>query len=262
MGSAVLKKRLIGVVTVKAGWAVQSIGYKRYLPLGKPEYLAENLDRWGADEILVMSIDRSVRRLGPDLELLKRLGKVGIRTPLIVAGGISSKEEAIEVVHSGADRICIDALLRDSPEEVHAIAECLGSQAVIASLPVAVVAGGVKWFDYRSKALREFAVEVRVLLENGVISEVLLVDWRHEGMFAGFDQGLIEHFPIPNIPLIAFGGVSHHEQIKQLLTKEAVSAVAVGNFLSYQEHAIQNFKTQLQESPLRRAVFEGIDAGV
>jgi cyclase len=31
-----LKKRLIGVVTVRDGWAVQSFGYGRYLPLGKP----------------------------------------------------------------------------------------------------------------------------------------------------------------------------------------------------------------------------------
>ncbi len=262
MGSVMLKKRLIGVITVRDGLAVQSIGYKRYLPLGKPEYLAENLDRWGADEILVMSIDRTVRGLGPDLGLLKRLGKVGIRTPLIVAGGISSKDNAIEVVHSGADRICIDALLQDNPEEVRAIAECLGSQAVIASLPVSAGTASYMWWDYRSKALRHLATEVCALLEDGVVSEVLLVDWQHEGIHAGFDQRLIERFPIPNVPLIAFGGVSHHEQIEQLLNKESVSAVAIGNFLSYREHAIQHFKMQLQESHLRGAVFAGSDARV
>ena len=48
-----IRKRLIGVITVKGGWAVQSFGYARHLPLGRPEILAENLDRWGADEILV-----------------------------------------------------------------------------------------------------------------------------------------------------------------------------------------------------------------
>ena len=36
-----LKKRLIGVVTVRRGWAVQSFGYKRWLPLGRPEVLGK-----------------------------------------------------------------------------------------------------------------------------------------------------------------------------------------------------------------------------
>jgi len=69
-----LKKRLIGVITIKNGWAVQSFGYRRYLPLGKPECLVGNLDRWGADEILVQVIDRSEANRGPDFELLERLG--------------------------------------------------------------------------------------------------------------------------------------------------------------------------------------------
>ena len=51
-----LKKRLAGLITVLDGWAVQSIGYKKYLPLGRPEIIAENLERWGVDEILVLSI--------------------------------------------------------------------------------------------------------------------------------------------------------------------------------------------------------------
>ena len=41
-----LNKRLIGVVTVINGLAVQSFGYKRYLPLGKPEIVAKNISSW------------------------------------------------------------------------------------------------------------------------------------------------------------------------------------------------------------------------
>ena len=52
-----LKKRLIGVITVKDNKAVQSISYKNYLPIGSPKLVAENLDRWGADEIICLSID-------------------------------------------------------------------------------------------------------------------------------------------------------------------------------------------------------------
>ena len=53
-----LRKRLLGAVVVRQGWAVQSFGYRRWLPLGRPECLVENLDRWGADGIVVLAIDR------------------------------------------------------------------------------------------------------------------------------------------------------------------------------------------------------------
>ena len=118
-----LKKRLVGVVTVKNGWAVQSFGYRRYLPLGKPECLVENLDRWGADEILVQVIDRSTTGVGPDFELLERLGELGLETPLIYAGGIRSISDGIKLVQSGADRIVVDTLLHQDLLSVIGLSE-------------------------------------------------------------------------------------------------------------------------------------------
>ena len=87
-----IQKRLIGVITVKQGWAVQSFGYRRHLPMGRPEVVAENLDRWGVDEILLQCIDRSRHGLGPDLALLERISRKGLATPLIYQGGIRSVE--------------------------------------------------------------------------------------------------------------------------------------------------------------------------
>ena len=109
-----LRKRLIAVVTVLDGLAVQSFGYQRYLPLGKPECLVENLDRWGVDEIFVQVIDRSARNLGPDLGLLLRLGSLGLETPLIY-GESASCEHAVQVIQLGADRVSIDQILHNSP---------------------------------------------------------------------------------------------------------------------------------------------------
>ena len=61
-----LKKRLVGAVTIKNSMVVQSFGYNRYLPIGKPKVVVENLDRWGIDVIFIQVIDRSKNNLGPD----------------------------------------------------------------------------------------------------------------------------------------------------------------------------------------------------
>lgn len=251
-----LKKRLVGVVTVKNGWAVQSFGYCRYLPLGKPECLVENLDRWGADEILVQVIDRSMTGVGPDFELLERLGELGLKTPLIYAGGIRSVSDGVKLVQMGADRIIVDALLHEDLLSVKGLSERLGAQALIASLPLSWHANSLTWFDYMSKTSTPISDEVLGLIQSGVISEVMISDWVHEGMPGGFEQKLVEEFPLQGASVIAFGGISKPEQVRALLQCSGVTAVAIGNFLSYREHAIQEYKKALTSMPLRLATYE------
>ena len=251
-----LKKRLIGVVTVKDGFAVQSFGYRNYLPLGRPETLAENLDRWGADEILVQCIDRSARNLGPDLSLLERISRLGLSTPLIYAGGIRNADDGCAAVQIAADRICVDALLHDDFPAVRRLGEKLGAQAVIATLPLSVEDGMFRWLDYRSGLQKPMSAELLETLTSGMVSEALVVDWKHEGCRGKFDPSLLANFPLDNIPLIAFGGISESGQLRAVLESPRVVAAAVGNFLAYEEHAIQRYKQELPGIPLRPATFD------
>ena len=251
-----LKKRLIGVVTVKNGWAVQSFGYSRYLPLGKPECLVENLDRWGADEILVQIIDCSIAGVGPDFDLLERLGKLGLKTPLIYSGGIRSVSDGVALVQMGADRIVVDSLLHEDLLTIKGLSERLGAQALIASLPLSWQGNSLAWFDYRFKTSMPIPDEVLDLIKSGIVSEVLISDWEHEGMPGGFKQKLVEEFPVKSASIIAFGGLSEPEQMRVLLQYPEVSAVAIGNFLSYREHAIQAYKEALTSLPLRLSTYE------
>ncbi len=246
-----LKKRLVGVVVVKNGWAVQSFGYRRYLPLGKPECLVENLDRWGADEILVQVIDRSMTGTGPDFELLGRLARLGLGTPLIYGGGIGTVEEGVQVIQSGADRLTLDAVLHDNLTVVRGLSEQLGAQAVIAAMPMSMGSQGPEWFDYRSKTRTAVGEALADVIEAGVVSEVLLTDWHHEGSAVGFVSALADQFPCKRAPLIVFGGISTAEQMKGLVACSNVTAIAVGNFLNYREHAIQQFKEQMASAALR-----------
>jgi len=131
-----MKKRLIGVINVKNGLAVQSFGYKKYLPIGNPKILVKNLDRWGADEILINAIDRSLLKLGPDYELIKQINSLKISTPIIYGGGIENLEDAKKVIASGADRILIETLINRNLNEFIKISNIIGSQSIIISLPI------------------------------------------------------------------------------------------------------------------------------
>lgn len=246
-----LKKRLIGVITVKNGWAVQSFGYSRHLPLGRPEVLAENLDRWGADEIILQCIDRSAHKLGPDFALLERVAKMGLGTPIIFSGGIRSLQDGIQVIQLGADRLCIDALLRDKPEVVAALSDRLGAQALIAALPLSIESGRLCWYDYRYCTHASLDDKVEALLRDKVVSEALIIDWKNEGYDRSFNFDLLKQFPLQDVPLIAFGGLNESSVLRRVLDVRHVAAAAIGNSLNYREHSISYLKHELGGLSLR-----------
>ena len=161
------------------------------------------------------------------------------------------------VVEYGAERMCLDAALRRSPERVREIAATVGSQAVVGVLPLAMDRGTVHWYDYQSGESVALGSDARALIADGVVSEIMIVDWRHEGLPNGFDLDLVRAFPRGDAPLIAFGGLSDVERIAAVLGEPRVAAVGVGNFLNYSEHAAQHLKRQLAETALRPDPAEG-----
>lgn len=252
-----IKKRIVGVITVLNGWAVQSMGYKKYLPLGKPECLVENLDRWGADEILVQVIDRSANQLGPDFQLIDKIANSNISTPIIYAGGINTEKQAIEVVRAGADRICLDAMLHNRISEVSKLAHRLGAQALIASIPVKKFEDGeLHYYNYLTNEKENFSNKLLDLFSNKLISEALVIDVNNEGRKESFNFDIINYFPLDDVPLILFGGLSTSELLNVGLSNARVSAVSVGNFLNYSEHAIQRLKLNLSSKPIRPANYK------
>ncbi|WP_430459818.1 HisA/HisF-related TIM barrel protein [Thalassolituus sp. LLYu03] len=249
-----LKKRLIGVITVRNNMAVQSFSYQRYLPLGKPEYLVENLDRWGVDEILIQVTDR--QNHGPDLALIRRLSALKAATPICYGGGIRNEHDAAAVIHAGVERVSVDALLHDNPEQVRSIAQLIGAQAVILSLPISMSSGRPQWFDYRDKRLKSLGSDILSLMTDRMASEILLTDADNEGGKDSFTDQVLNFAQELPLPLIVFGGVTSPEQQRGLLEQENIAAVAVGNALSYAEHAVQKMKQLCDSVQLRAAGYQ------
>lgn len=245
-----IKKRLIGVITVKDSIAVQSMEYSHYLPIGAPEILIENLERWGVDEIIVLNIDRSKDKLGPDLRLISRIASMGIATPLSYGGGIRSLEDAISVIQSGAERVILDSLLIEDFHQVIKISTVIGAQAVIASMPMAFIKNELMHFNYIESSYLQISDHIFDAIDNRKISEVMVIDHKNEGLKSGFQEELLNNF-IKNCNLIAFGGISSPKQVKKLMSIGSVVGVGIGNFLNYKEHSVDLFKGNLKGSVLR-----------
>lgn len=246
-----LRKRLLGAVVVRQGWAVQSFGYRRWLPLGKPECLVENLDRWGADGIVVLAIDRGDQ--GPDLELIERLGALGLSTPLTYGGGLATEAHARAAVRAGAERLVLDAVLSHNPQAVGAMASAVGVQALVAALPLLhTAAGDVKHLQHRTGSHCQLTRPILELIDREQVSEVLVIDAACEGEGQGFNPALLQAVEEQtSLPLLAFGGLVRADQIRPLLSRPQLAGVVVGNALNYREHAIGHLKAALTDQLLR-----------
>ena len=67
-----LKKRIIANLTLLNGVVVQSIGFNKYLPVGKPKIAVEFLNQWGIDEIIISDMSATSKNRPPLFEIYKK----------------------------------------------------------------------------------------------------------------------------------------------------------------------------------------------
>lgn len=246
-----LKKRIIGGIIVRRNIAVQSFNYKSYLPLGKPEILAENLDNWGVDEIVLSVIDRG--NSGPDFELLKKLKEYKISTPLIYGGGIKTEEQASKVIGYGVERIILDSIIYEDIDNLEKIHNSLGSQALLLSLPLVRNKSEIKFYNYKKENFQFNEKKIREILNKKQFSEIVLINVNGEGGSDGFDKLLFDYMSnITKIPFILFGGICKTKHIVDYLSLDNVSAVMLGNSLNYKEHSIYRIKKDINNTCIRK----------
>ena len=248
-------KRLIGVITVKDNWAIQSIGYKRYLPMGRPEVIAENYDRWQLDEIFVVDIDRSRFNQGPNFELLERITEKKLMTPLCYMGGIRNSDDALKLISLGADRIALDNLYKVSPSAVKSISDTIGRQAVIRAQPLITRGKDIFLYDHISGNAEEKINIQNLANSNSYFSELMIVDVLNEGSIDAFNTDLLIPFRESNLQLICFGGITTTEQIKHIFAEVNVSAIAIGNSLNYREIPHKSLLPQTEVDLARQTSF-------
>ena len=245
-----LKKRIVGAVLVRDKIAVQSFSYNKYLPIGDPLVLIENLERWGVDEIALVVMDRGNN--GPDLELIEKISSRGLSTPLIYAGGIKKSENAISAIRHGAERLIVDSVLFDNSGEVKEISYKIGSQALIASMPLIISDKTLKHYNYQTRQINEISENILNMIRNKYFSEIIAIDFKNEGRSSSYDDFIIDEITkFTDLSIIPFGGISSNNQIENLLNYSNVSAVMIGNSLNYRENAIFHIKNRLSNNSVR-----------
>lgn len=243
-----LKKRIVPVVLIREGIAVQSFGFSRYLPIGRPEIAVDFLNQWGADEIAIIDMD-ATKRGSIDFEMIALLSKQCL-VPMSYGGGIQTPEAMVRAIQAGADKVMINAAYRENPALVAEGARLLGEQCMIVCLDAKKDSSGThRVYDYTKKSIvpgSDVVDEVARAQKNGA-GEIFLNSVDEDGSKRGYDLALVKAAAAKmRVPLTICGGANHPDHFAEAMLIKNVSAVAAANFFQYQEHSVTILKSLLK----------------
>ncbi|MCG6144960.1 HisA/HisF-related TIM barrel protein [Leptospira bandrabouensis] len=244
-----LKKRIIAVVIVKDDIVVQSIGFRKYLPIGKPEIALEFLTSWGIDEIVYLDISATKNQKQPNYDLIRKSAKK-CYVPLTVGGGIRRMDQVHELMSAGADKVSLNHIAYNEISFVKEVALAYGNQCVVASIDVVKTPSGYQVYDYTKKEATELnpADYARRLADNGA-GEIFLNSVDRDGSYLGYDLDLIQSVTnsVP-IPVICCGGAKNASDMVSVFAKTKVSAAAAANFFHFTEHSVNVSKSFVRKT--------------
>lgn len=256
------KRRLIPVVLLDGGRAVQSKGFRRRQVLGNPVTIVERLADWSSDELIYLDITRdggydlgrddlAATNHGDPLAILEAVADRCFM-PLTFGGGIRSVDDAVRRVERGADKIAVTTAACEDPALISQIADRLGRQCVVVGIDARRRESG--GWDVMSRGGRHVATDdvARHAIEcvDRGAGEILLQSVDRDGRGMGYDLELIESVAasVP-VPVVALGGAGDWSHFEDGVAAGA-DAVAAANIFNHREHAVHHAKVHLHDRGL------------
>ena len=248
IGIAMLAKRIIPCLDVKAGRVVKGVKFLELQDAGDPVEVARVYDLQGADELCFLDITASHENRDIILDVVARAADQ-IFMPLTVGGGINTVEDIRKLLQAGADKISINTGALKRPEFVREAAERFGSQCIVVAIDAKRV--GDHWEVFTHGGRNPTGVDAgewAARVERYGAGEILLTSMDRDGTKNGYDLELTRAISERvGIPVIASGGVGSLEHIYDGLTQGKASAALAASIFHYREYSIAECKDYLRK---------------
>ena len=226
-----LTKRIIPCLDVKDGRVVKGIRFRELRDAGDPAHLAGVYQEEGADELVFLDISASTERRSTRRDWVASVAD-RLSIPFTVGGGISSEEEAVELVALGVDKISLNTAAVRRPELFSECARRLGQQAEVAAADVCRrdEGGAVGIEGGQTPTGLDALAWVREATARGA-GEILLTSMDRDGTASGYDRELLVAVcaAVP-VPVIASGGAGTVAHLAEAFEAGAEGALAASIF--------------------------------
>lgn len=241
-----LAKRIIPCLDVRDGKVVKSVRFVDTKDVADAIELAQRYNAEGADELVFYDINASHERRRTTVEFASRVADQ-LFIPFTVGGGISSADQAGEILRVGADKISVNSAAVRDPALISAIAGRYGAQATVLSIDArrsgdrwqVVIDGG------RAPTDRDAVAWAKEGVERGA-GEIVINSIDADGTKLGFDLPLTQAIArAVDVPVIASGGASASRDFVALFRESGADAGLAASIFHYGEVGIDEVKRAL-----------------
>ncbi|MEP6927396.1 MAG: imidazole glycerol phosphate synthase subunit HisF [Ginsengibacter sp.] len=244
-----LAKRIIPCLDVDNGRTVKGINFINLRDAGDPVELAMHYSREGADELVFLDITATVEKRKTLVELVKKVA-AQVNIPFTVGGGITSIENAFELLQNGADKISVNSAAFKNPALIKEMSKEFGSQCVVLAIDTKKEKDE-NWYVYLNGGRINTGVPAYAWATQAVdlgVGEILLTSMNNDGAKNGFAEDIISVFSknLP-VPVIASGGAGTMQDFADVFEKANADAALAASVFHFGEIRIPALKQFLFE---------------
>jgi len=224
-----LRSRVIPCLLIHDGGLVKTEKFRPGKYVGDPLNAVKIFNEKQVDELMLLDIDATVNRRGPDFARLRNLA-VESRMPLCYGGGVTGADEAARIISLGFEKVSVSAAALKRPDLIKEMARAVGTQSVVVTLDVRknAMLPGYTIFTHngRTKERVDLIDFVRQAAELGA-GEIVVNSIDRDGTMTGYDLDLARQVrQAVGLPMSMIGGAGSINHIEALI--EAVGVVGAG----------------------------------
>ncbi|MDA7889081.1 imidazole glycerol phosphate synthase subunit HisF [Pirellulales bacterium] len=246
-----LAKRIIPCLDVEKGRVVKGTKFLELIDAGDPVAVAARYEAEGADELVFLDITASHEGRAIMLDMVRRVAET-IFMPFTVGGGIRTLDDAVELIHAGAEKVSINSSAVKTPELVTAVANRLGSCATVVNIdPKRVIKDSKEVWEVFVNGGRVptglEAVDWAQKVEQLGAGEIVLTCMDRDGTRDGYDLEMTAAVSrAVGIPVVASGGAGRPEHLADAIEFGAADAVLAAGIFHFGVCSIAEVKDMLR----------------
>jgi cyclase len=246
-----LSKRIIPCLDIKDGRTVKGVNFVGLRDAGDPVELARRYSEEGADELVFLDISATNEKRKTLIPMVERVARE-VNIPFTVGGGVTSVEDAGELLKAGADKISVNSAAVQRPELLSELADKFGCQCVVIAIDAKNING--TWKVFLNGGRVETELELFSWAEEAVrlgAGEILFTSMDHDGTKEGFAiQALDELTKRVKVPVIASGGAGKIDHFTEVFNQTDVDAALAASIFHFKEVEIEELKNELRRNEI------------
>lgn len=223
--------RIVPCLDVKDGRVVKGIRFQHLRDAGDPADQAEEYERQGADELVILDVGAAPESRETQRETVRAVRR-RVHIPLTVGGGVRTVEDARGLLAAGADKVSVNTAAVRDPNLLERLSEAFGTQCVVLAIDARRSGGG--WDTVVVGGRESTGVDAIDWARQGTAlgaGEILITSWDRDGTRDGCDVDLLEAMrDAVDVPVIASGGIGTPDDVAVAFRSGADAVLAASVF--------------------------------